>query len=350
MSKLPRPTDAPAPEGISSEVSAPYFEDLARGQVFAEAPSITLNSGHAAQHQAILGDRLRLALDAELAAKVIGEPGTLAHPGLVCDVAIGQSTQATQRVIGNLFYRGLVFHRLPMIGDTLRTTTEVVGLRQNSPKPGRAATGLAALRIRTSDQAGREVLDFHRCAMLPLRDPQGETGAADDLAQIGSPPDPTTMAGTLAAWDLDRFRREVPGQHSEGLEAGTTWKVAGADVVSSAPELARLSLNIAFAHHDRRAGREGRRLVYGGHTIGIAAAQLNRALPNLLTILGWQSCDHLGPVFEGDTLSSTVELSRLDRLPAGGALLQLRSRVAASGEPDEEERPVLDWRLFGAMA
>jgi acyl dehydratase len=332
------------------ETDAPYFEDLERAQVFAEAPSITLTAGHAAQHQAILGDRLRLALDAELAGAVLGEPGTLAHPGLVCDVAIGQSTQPTQRVIGNLFYRGLVFHRLPMIGDTLRTTTEVVGLRQNSAKAGRAATGLAALRIRTSDQAGREVLDFHRCAMLPLRDPEGRTGAADDLAQIGSPPDSATMAEALAGWDLDRFRREVPGPHSEGLEAGTVWKVAGADVVSSAPELARLSLNIAFAHHDRGRGRDGRRLVYGGHTIGIAAAQLNRALPNLLTILGWQSCDHLGPVFEGDTLSSTVELLRVDPLPAGGSLLSLRSRVVAYGEVGEAEREVLDWQLFGASA
>jgi acyl dehydratase len=338
-----------APPRTPVETFAPYFEDLTHGQVFASVP-ITLTTGHAAQHQSILGDRLRLALDAVLARGVVGAEAPLAHPGLVCDIAIGQSTEPTQRVIGNLFYRGLVFHRLPLIGDTLKTTTEVVGLRQNSAKPGRPATGLAALRIRTSDQEGREVLDFHRCAMLPLGDGDGQTGAADDLTTIGSPPDRDTMVGALSGWDLSRFRAEVPGPHSDALEVGTTWKIAGADVVSSAPELARLSLNIAFAHHDRGAGRAGRRLVYGGHTIGIAAAQLNRALPNLLTILGWQSCDHLGPVFEGDTLRSTLELEGLDPLPSGGALLHLRSRVVAQGEPGEDEREVLDWRLFGAMA
>lgn len=332
------------------ETFAPFFEDLSRGQVFASAPAITLTAGHATQHQAILGDRLKLALDATLARGVIGSEAPLAHPGLVCDIAIGQSTEPTRRVIGNLFYRGLVFHRMPLIGDTLTTITEVVGLRQNSAKPGRPATGLAALRIRTSDQEGREVLDFHRCAMLPLREGDGETGAADDLTTIGSLPDRDTMVGALSGWDLDRFRAAAVGPHSEALEVGATWKVAGADVVSSAPELARLSLNVAFAHHDRAAGRAGRRLVYGGHTIGIAAAQLNRALPNLLTILGWQSCDHLGPVFEGDTLRSTVELEALDPLPSGSALLSLRSRVVAQGEPGEDERDVLDWRLFGAMA
>ena len=145
----------------------PYFDDLSIGQVFDWAPAVTLSSGLAAAHQAIVGDRLRLALDADLCAAVTGVPGPLAHPALVCDVAIGQSTLATQRVKANLFYRGLTFHRFPVIGDTIYTRTEVVGLRANSAKPGRAPTGMAALRMITIDQADRLVLDFYRCAMLP---------------------------------------------------------------------------------------------------------------------------------------------------------------------------------------
>lgn len=111
----------------------PYFDDLSVGQVFDWAPSMTLSSGLAGAHQAIVGDRLRLALDADLCGAVTGLPAPLAHPGLVCDVAIGQSTLVTQRVKANLFYRGLVFHRFPVIGDSLYTRTEVVGLRANSP-------------------------------------------------------------------------------------------------------------------------------------------------------------------------------------------------------------------------
>src|SRR5918911_1014399 len=92
------------------------------------SPGLTLTDGHAAVHQAILGDRLRLALDADLCGRVVGEEARLAHPALVCDVAIGQSTLVTQRVIANLFYRGLTFHRFPLIGDSLFTRTEVVAL------------------------------------------------------------------------------------------------------------------------------------------------------------------------------------------------------------------------------
>ncbi|MGO9927917.1 MAG: acyl dehydratase, partial [Mycobacterium sp.] len=116
------------------------------GQVFDWAPAATLSSGMAAAHQAILGDRMRLACDAGLSTAVTGVPGPLAHPALVCDVAIGQSTLVTQRVKANLFYRGLTFHRFPVVGDSIYTRTEVVGLRANSVKPGRAPTGLAALR------------------------------------------------------------------------------------------------------------------------------------------------------------------------------------------------------------
>ncbi len=309
-------------------VGGPYFDDLEVGQVFDSAPSMTLTAGAAAVHQSIIGDRLRLALD---------------------DVAIGQTTLATQRVKANLFYRGLRFHRFPVIGDTLFTRTEVVGLKENSAKPGRAPTGLAALRMTTVDDVGRLVLDFYRCAMLPMSDGASGTGHADDLSAIGAEdvptPDPT------ADWDAEAFRARVGGAH---FDSGLAGAVLGstADVVSGAPELARMTLNIAATHHDWRVG--GQRLVYGGHTIGLALAQATRLLPNLVTVLGWESCDHTGPVHEGDSLYSELHVDSAVPLQEGrGGVLKLRSLVYAvqggksaggtnAGEPD---RQVLDWRF-----
>jgi acyl dehydratase len=184
--------------------------------------------------------------------------------------------------------------------------------------------------------------------MLPVRDPRSQSGPADDLTDIGAPPDQTVMRGALAELDLSRYRAAVSGPHCSDLARGQTLPFRGADVVGSAPELARLSLNIAFAHHDAVAGRENRRLVYGGHTIGLATAQLNRVLPNLVTVLAWESCDHLGPVFEGDSLSSAVAVEDISPLAGGGGLVRMRSTVVA--RDGSTEREVLDWRLFGAMA
>jgi acyl dehydratase len=318
----------------------PYFDDLHCGQVFDAAPSMTLTPGVAALHQAILGDRLRLPLDAELTRVVTGSMTPLAHPGLVCDVAIGQSTLVTHHVKANLFYRGLVFFRFPAIGDALFTRTEVVGLKQNSAKPGRAPTGLVALRVTTIDQLDRLILDFYRCAMLPLSLGADDTGHHDDLSVIGS--DAATSSQVTTGWNAEAFRKRVPGPHFDRGIAGTVLH-SSADVVSSAPELARLTLNIAAVHHDSRAS--GRRLVYGGHTIGLALAQATRLLPNLATVLSWRSCDHTAPVHEGDTLYSELHVESAEPTASGG-VLGLRSLVYAIGDSDTEpDRQVLDWRF-----
>lgn len=328
-------------------VGGPYFDDLAVGDRFADAPAVTLTEGLAAAHQAITGDRLRLALDYELAREVCGAAPP-AHPALVWDVAIGQSTVATQRVRANLFYRGLSFRRFPVLGDTLRTITEVTGLRENTRRTGRPPTGLAALRITTADQQDRVVLDFWRCAMLPLRRGDLDTGHGDDLETIG-PPAGTVVpaAAALCGWRLDRYRELVPGPHFDSFEVGQTWRVGSGDVVSSAPELARLTLNIAAVHHDARAAG-GRRLVYGGHTIGLALAQVCRIIPTIVTVAGWQSCDHVGPVHEGDALVSVVTVRGKEPFQGGGGLLHLHVSVAAHA--GDAASDVLDWQFAAVLA
>jgi len=335
----------PSPDG-------PCFEELAVGDRFDDVPALTLTEGHAALHQAVLGSRLRLALDRPLAERVLGPGGLLAHPALVCDVAIGQSTLATRNVVANLFYRGLQLARAPRLGDTLRTTTEVVALRQNRRRPGRRPTGLVVLRIETVDQLDRPVLGFWRCAMLPLRDSRAATGRDDDLDRIPGALDRAALHAVTAGWRLDGWRRTPPVLPAPA--PGARWQVGG-DVVASAPELARLTLNVAAVHHDAAAAG-GRRLVYGGHTIGVAAAHATRALPKLLTIVGWHRCDHLAPVHEGDTLTSELTLERVDRPPSGdpaaASLAHLRAVVRATPAEGEPASPtdVLDWRFVAALA
>ena len=335
----------------SPAVEGPYFDELAVGQEFARAPGLTLTPGLAAAHQAITGDRLALALDHELCHQVTGG-APLAPPGLVWDIAIGQSTLVTQHVKANLFYCGLAFRRTPRLGDTLRTSTRVVALRQNRPREGRAPTGLAVLRITTVDQQRRPVLDFWRCAMLPLRDQTRQTGHADDLESVGHPAAPAGLKALVGGWRLDRFARAADGPRFTELRPGQSWLVAGGDVVSSAAELARLTLNVATVHHDAAASG-GTRLVYGGHAIGLALAQAVRSLPSIVTVAAWHGCDHLSPVHEGDTLRSTVSVEQVDEVPGGG-LVHLRSLVRAEGlsaEPGEAKpRDVLDWRYVAVVA
>jgi acyl dehydratase len=332
----------------SDTLSGPWFEDFRRGDVFDDAPAVTLTEGHAALHQAMFGDRSRLPLDVELSRRVTGSARPLVHSCLVANLAIGQSTQASQRVLGNLFYRGLAFRAPVFQGDTLRTVTRVVGLRQNRVRQGRPATGMVALEMEVTNQRGESVLRFWRCPMIPCRDPGAVTGHDDAFTELPESLDLAAVAAALPPWDLAPLAA-FGGTHFQTLRPGDVLEPEAADTVTLAPELVRLTLNMAMTHTDRTRSVYGRRLVYGGHTISMAAAAVSRALPNVIGIVGWRSCDHLAPVFEEDILRSRITVG--DRHPlARGGLVALRVEVRAERAGEDARTPVLDWHLLAWFA
>ena len=207
-----------------------------------------------------------------------------------------------------------------------------------------------ALRIRTVDQDDRPVLDFWRCPMIPLRDPERRTGHADGFEDIPQELGPAALAAAIPAWDLAPLRAQRPGRTRRRPRARRhVFEIEGGETVSGAPELARLTLNLAMAHTDATTSAHGRRLVYGGHTISIAAAHATRALPALATIVAWQQCDHIGPVFEDDVLRTTLHGRRTCSRRGDG-----RAGVPARAGPGRARRrglaPVLDWRFVGLLA
>jgi 2-methylfumaryl-CoA hydratase len=330
-------------------IDGPYFEDFSRDQTFA-APAVTVHQGHAALYQAITGDRMRLPLDNHLSAAVTAEDRGLVHPMLVINLVNGQTTYASQHVKGNLFYRGLLLQQPVFTGDTLTTTTRVVGLKQNTIKPGRAATGMVALEIETLNQHGDCVLKYWRCPMIPCRDASADSGHDDSFEWMPEALDPDTLAGAVpAAWDISAMDPAAYAVPAPVLAAGDRVMIEGQDTITCAPELVRMTGNIAFAHTDASRSYLGKRLVYGGHTISLALSQVTRAMPNIVTLIGWQGCDHLGPALEDDIIRSEFEVTAITPHACGGALVELHietfARRPAVSASDYDESAVLDWRL-----
>ena len=103
----------------------------------------------------------------------------------------------------------------------------------------------------------------------------------------------TYCARAFEGWNLMAFREAAPGPHFADIAAETIWEVTGGDVVSAAPELARLTLNIAMAHHDAASSSAGR-LVDGGRYDSLGGGtEADARLRNLVTIVAWHGCDHL---------------------------------------------------------
>ncbi|MDG2428013.1 MAG: hypothetical protein P8M16_06255 [Acidimicrobiales bacterium] len=321
----------------------PYFDDLAVNQVMEPGPNITIGPGEAAVYQSICGDPLATSLSQPLAEAVTGRTGALVNPALVLHVSIGQSTVATRNVIANLFYRGVALHRSIRLGETLRSTVTILGLRELSRRDDRPARGLALLGIQTECVDDNTiVVDYERCAMLRFRNPERRTGHNDDLGQAVTDIDLNAWTKFIPTdWDTQPLRRAATTLPV--WTVGTQKTDPLRDTVTSAPELARLTQNLAPVHRDPLLGLEGRRLVYGGHTIGLAQASLVRLLPDTATVLGWQSCSHAAPVFEHDILSFHHTL--LSEQPSsGGRLRAIRVEVDAERANQATEH-VLDLRI-----
>lgn len=332
-----------------SEIEAPWFEDFNVGDDLSDVPAVTITDGHCAIHQAIFGDRLRLPLDLPLCRAVTGQTRALVNPSLVCNIVIGQSTLPSQRVMGNLFYRGLVFQRPVFVGDTLTTRTRVAALRQNRIREGRAASGMVALEVSVVNQDSETVMQFWRCPMIPCRDRAANTGRNDDF---GFMPEEITETALMAAFPPWKLEPLTPSGGNR-VPLNVPIEVQARDTVTLAPELVRLTLNLAMTHTDAARSVYGKRLVYGGHTIAMAAAQLTRAIPGMATILGWFKCDHVAPVFEQDILRSVVTLE--DSKPARQGnlgIVHVETYADRGTEAPEagENIKVLDWRLAILLA
>ena len=332
--------------------SPPFFEDFKRGQDLSQVPAVTITEGMTALYQGMFGDRSRVYLDQRLSERYTGSDRMLVNPLLVGHIAIGQSTIPSQRVLGNLFYEGLMSRQPVHVGDTLSTTTRVVGLKQNKQKPGRAATGMVVLEISVVNQTNDPVLHFWRCPMIPCEDPNAETGHDDDLSKETLELSKETIIDAARFWDQPHFR-DLANYEVASQAVGQLIELEARDTVTLAPELVRMTLNMAMTHTDATRSVYGKRLVYGGHTISIAGSQLARAVPNLVTILAWEKCDHVGPVFEEDILESRVQI--LERVPLGhGDLARLQLETCAVRGPEApdsaQEGKVLDWELWAYLA
>ncbi len=329
-------------------VDGPYFEEFKLGQVFV-APSLTVTDGHAAVYAALFGDRMRLPLDRHLSHKVTGDPRALCHPYLAMHLAAGQTTYASQHVKGNLFYRSVLLRRPVFVGDSLYTTTKVVGLKQNKAKPGRAATGMVALEMTTVNQDHEVVLHFWRCPMIACKDPNADTGHNDSFDWIKNSFSSEELMGTLPQnWNLTPLHCDITGLRSPLVAKGDVFDIGPKDTVTCATELVRMSLNIAYTHTDETRSYLGQRLVYGGHTISLALSQIGRAFPNLLHMVAWRHCDHLGPVLEGDLISTRFTVVDCETTKKGGILYDLAVEASAHRKDKDglmKAEKVLDWGL-----
>jgi len=311
----------------------PFYEDFVVGATLPALPSVTLTDADNAVYRAITGDQHALAADTTLYRATSGSSGRLANPGVVMHYSIGQTTMATRQAIANLYYRSVRVLRPVELGESLSTTTTVLGLKDSTPK-GDQYRGKVWLGITTSGD-GRPVVEYERCALVRARG--REQAGKDD--EIPGPSDPTALADLVSGlpmWDLSALP-------DSSWVAGDERADPLRDHIDLAAPLARLTFNQAAVHRDVTTTANGVRLVYGGHVQGLAQASLTRMLPGLVTVQAWDGCDHIGPAYEGDLLEFRHRL--VEAAPAGsGHLMRFETiGTTVAGDRDVDRADILRW-------
>ncbi|KEO53090.1 MaoC family dehydratase [Thioclava pacifica] len=290
-----------------------FFEDYKVGDVIRHAVPRTVAEGERALYHALYPARHALYSSDEFAA-ACGLEGSPLDDLIAFHVVFGKTVpDVSLNAVANLGYAEGRWIKPVYPGDTLRSESEVIGVKQNS----NGKSGVVYVRTRGLNQMDEVVLEYVRWVMVRKGDfdaPAPET-VLPDLAKVVSPEDLVIPEGlTFEGYDFD-----LAGEpHRWGdYEIGEKIDHVDGVTIEEAEHMiaTRLWQNTAKVHFDATFREDGQRLIYGGHVISMARALSFNGLANAQMIVALNGGAHANPCFSGDTVKAWSEV--LDRAETG---------------------------------
>lgn len=326
-----------------------FFEDFRIGQEIVHATPRTVTEGDVALYTALFGSRFAINSSSEF-AETLGLERAPIDSLLAFHIVFGKTVpDISLNAIANLGYANGRFGQPVYPGDTLSTTSTVIGLKQNSS----GKTGIVYVRSMGTNQRSETVVDYVRWVMVRKRNLQApapeivvpELPEAVDPSEfavpfkLGDPGYDTARSGSPHLWEDYDVGERI--DHVDGMT------IEEADHML-ATRLYQNTARVHFNQHVEKDGRFGRRIVYGGHIMSLARAISFNGLANALTIAAINGGRHVNPVFAGDTIYAWSEILDKTTLPGQTDIGGLRVRTVAtkdqpcSGFPDRDEEGVFD--------
>lgn len=306
-----------------------FFEDYSVGQVLHHAVPRTVTVGERALYHALYPARHALYSSDEF-ARNCGLPESPIDDLAAFHVVFGKTVpDISLNAVANLGYAEGRWLKPVYPGDTLRSESEVIGLKQNS----NGKTGVVWVRTRGLNQRDEVVIEYVRWVMVRksnLDAPAPET-VVPELKKVLDPADLVVPQGL----DFSNYSFVQSGETHRWDEYKTGEMIDHVDgvTIEEAEHMlaTRLWQNTAKVHFDLTFRPEGR-LIYGGHVISMARALSFNGLANAQMIVGLNGGAHANPCFAGDTVKAWSEvLDKADTDTPGVGALRLRL-VATKGE------------------
>jgi 2-methylfumaryl-CoA hydratase len=310
-----------------------FFEDYTIGQVMEHAVPRTVGQGERALYHALYPARHAL-YSSDLFAQSCGLPSSPLDDLIAFHVVFGKTVpDISLNAVANLGYAEARWLRPVYPGDTLRSLSTVIGLKQNSS----GKTGVVWVRSEGFNQRGETVMSFVRWVMVRknnLAMPAPQT-VVPELRSV------VPAAELIVPSDLnfESYRSDLSGSlyiYGDYKVGEVIDHVDGVTVSEAEHMMAtRLWQNTAKVHFDATARPDGRRLIYGGHVISMARALSSNGLGNVQMIAAINAGAHANPCFAGDTIrawSEVLDLAETTNPTVGALRLRL---VATKGTGTE---------------
>ncbi|MCP5083662.1 MAG: MaoC family dehydratase [Alphaproteobacteria bacterium] len=294
-----------------------FFEDFAVGDTIVHATPRTVTSGDVSLYTALYGSRFAVQ-SSDAFAQAIGYDRAPVDDMLVFHIVFGKTVpDISLNAVANLGYAECRFLKPVFVGDTLATTSDVIGVKENS----NGKTGVVYVRSTGRNQAGDVVLDYVRWVMVRKRDeasPTPEPVVPTLASKVGADGLGQACPAILASgWNYDlsgsphRFSDYAPGERIDHVD-GMTVEEAEHMIAT------RLFQNTAKVHFNQFTegqGRFGRRLIYGGHVISLARALSFNGLGNAFHLLAINGGRHVAPLFAGGTVFAWSKIAETAEIP-----------------------------------
>jgi 2-methylfumaryl-CoA hydratase len=309
-----------------------FFEDYTLGEVIRHAVPRTVGLGERALYHALYPARGALYSSDEF-ARAVGLAASPLDDLVAFHTVFGKTVpDISLNAVANLGYAEGRWLRPVWPGDTLRSESEVIGLKETSS----GATGVVWVRTRGLNQHDDVVLEYVRWVMVRKR--RREVVVPVSVPELASVVDPGALV-VPEGLDFSRYDFGLAGErHRWGdYAAGEVIDHVDAVTVEEAEHMlaTRLWQNTSKVHFDVGQREDGKRLIYGGHVISLARALSFNGLANAQMIVALNAGAHANPCFAGDTVRAWSEV--LDRaetsVPSVGALrLRLVATRGKAGE------------------
>ena len=283
-----------------------FFEDYTLGETIHHAVPRTVSGGERALYHALYPARHALYSSDEF-ARASGLRTAPLDDLAGFHVVFGKTVpDVSLNALANLGYAEGKFIKPIYAGDTLRTSSKVIGLKQNS----NGKSGVVWVHSKGFNQHGDVVIDYKRWVMVRKRDMNAAAHKTfiPDLAAVILPEDLTIPDGL----DFTNYDFALAGDQHRASEYEVGEKINHVDgvTVEEAEHMiaTRLWQNTAKVHFDTSARPDGKRLIYGGHVISMARALSFNGLANAQMIVGINAGAHANPCLAGDTIRAWSEV------------------------------------------